>query len=457
MTTSSDAVSTYQVVYLNMAEEPKPSKGYDARASSNDSFPETTRMAIEFQKSQWATGSVYEDPFYVVPEGTANEIPGTLLKVEAEVNTLKFSIPPATALSRIMFQSKSLNGSSVPVSGIILWPYLPRKLVDGYPIVAWSHGASGITPNCAPSHMKNLWQHFQAPYQLALQGYVVVATDYAGLGVSKDEKGSKIVHEHLFCPSQANDVLFCVQAAQAAFSELSKHFVVIGHSQGGGSAWAAAQRQAITPVHGYLGAIALAPVTSIEDESDTCLNIIGLHMIPGIASAFPYFNPEDVLTPEGNRYLDFVLETEPWPSVTANLVEGIQLLKPDWIKNSAVQTFLRLAKNGGKKVDGPLLVIHGESDQVLDVKVTTNAVNKTLKLFPSSEIEYVRIPGVLHVPTVTASQQLWMDWIADRFAGLTVKQNQRLDFTPARPIKSYQPDMNWFIESATQFYHTPLN
>ena len=143
-----------------MAEQTKPLKGYDTRASPNDSLPETTRMAIEFQKSLWATGSVYEDPFYVVSEGIANEIPGTLLKVEADVNTLNFSIPPATALSRIMFQLKSLNRSSVSVSGIIPWPYLPRKLVDGYPIVAWSHGASGITPNCAPSHMKNLWQHF---------------------------------------------------------------------------------------------------------------------------------------------------------------------------------------------------------------------------------------------------------------------------------------------------------
>lgn len=438
-----------------MAAELHPSTGHDARANPNNSLPETTRTAIEFQESQWATGSVYDDPFYVVPEGTAEDPPGTLLKIERDVNTSNFAIPPATALSRIMFQSITLGGSLVPVSGFILWPYLPQNLVDGYPIVAWSHGTSGITPNCAPSHMKNLWQHFQAPYQLALQGYVVVAPDYAGLGVSKDAKGMKIFHEYLCGLSHAKDVLFCIQAAKTAFSELSKHFVVIGHSQGGGSAWSVAELQPVTPVLGYLGAVAIAPVTYLRDESDACLDFAGFHMIPGIAASFSNFNPEDVLTPEGKQYLDLVLQIEPWNSVTFNLAKGIQLMKPDWTKNSAVQTYLLFAMSGGEEMEGPLLVIHGESDQSLDVNVTTKTVNKTLDRFPSSKIEYIRIPGVSHVPIVTASQRLWMDWIADRFARFTVKQKKGSDLIPARPIEFYQPEMNWFIESATQSYHAP--
>ena len=192
-----------------------------AKTELDSPFPDVIRRALEFQESQWATGSIYEDSFYVVPEGTADSVPGTLLKLENHVDTSKYTLPPATAIARIMYQSITINGALVPVSAFVLWPYLPRRLVDGYPIVAWSHGTSGLTPNCAPSHMKNLWHHFQAPYQLVLQGYVVVATDYAGLGVDKDAKGNRVVHEYLASSSQANDVLYSVQAAQTAFPELS--------------------------------------------------------------------------------------------------------------------------------------------------------------------------------------------------------------------------------------------
>lgn len=107
----------------------------------------------------------------------------------------------------------------------------------------WAHGTSGGSKDAAPSRIRNLWQHFVGPYQLALQGYVVVAPDYSGLGLSQDALGKPIVHEYMASPSQANDLVYSAQAAQAAFHELSKQFVVVGHSLGGGAAWAVAQRQ----------------------------------------------------------------------------------------------------------------------------------------------------------------------------------------------------------------------
>ena len=64
-------------------------------------------------------------------------------------------------------------------------------------------GPAEPDPDVTPSNHKNLWQHFLGPYQLALQCYVVVATDYAGLGVAKDPSGEPIMHEHLDSASQA--------------------------------------------------------------------------------------------------------------------------------------------------------------------------------------------------------------------------------------------------------------
>jgi hypothetical protein len=120
------------------------------------SLPEAVVQAIEFEKSQWATGSVYEDPFYSTEGLDASAKPGALLKVEKTTDTSLYSIPATTALSRFVYQSKTLSGSLVPVSAYVLWPSSPRISSDGYQVVAWVHGTSGISAENAPSHFKNL-------------------------------------------------------------------------------------------------------------------------------------------------------------------------------------------------------------------------------------------------------------------------------------------------------------
>lgn len=85
-----------------------------------------------------------------------------------------------------------------------------------------------------------------------------MATDYVGLGIPN------IDSPYFVLPSQANDVFHAVAAAQKHWSsQISKDFVVMGQSQGGGTTWAAAQRQAKTPVEGYLGAVSGSPFTDI--------------------------------------------------------------------------------------------------------------------------------------------------------------------------------------------------
>ena len=55
---------------------------------------------------------------------------------EKDINCSLFEIPPAIALSRFMFLSKALNGTVLPVSELVLWPYSPRTVSDGFPVVA---------------------------------------------------------------------------------------------------------------------------------------------------------------------------------------------------------------------------------------------------------------------------------------------------------------------------------
>ncbi|KAL9011844.1 MAG: hypothetical protein Q9173_003347 [Seirophora scorigena] len=421
-----------------------------------DSLPQPVLDALEFERSNYAAVSVKEDSFYKVPKDTADAAPGTPLKVDKDVDVSKFVLPSATALSRILYQSEDLTGKNVPASAFVLWPYVPRSQADGHSIVVWAHGTSSITAEGAPSNHKNLWQHFLGPYPLALQGYVVVAPDYSGLGVQEDATGSFITHQYLACPSQANDIIYAVKAAQETFPELSHNFVVIGHSQGGGAAWATAQRQVDKPTTGYLGAVAISPVTTLLNQPEPFRSALGTAICPGLASVFPQFRPQDILTEDGQRCLGIMTESAAGVASSIAILFGATLLKDDWAQNEYVEKYLALISNGAKAFDGPLLVMHGEADETMSVDATNKAVAETATLFPSSSLEYIALPDVTHAPALQASQSIWMNWISDRFAGRAVKSGfQRTEVVRPRPTQSYQVAQSWYLERASQFFHAP--
>lgn len=423
-----------------------------------DNLPESIKEALAFEKSNEALGSVTDQPFYNSPsEEDAKAAPGTLFEVHRDVDTNKFLLPATTALSRFVYQSETMNGIKVPVSAYILWPYSPRSQSDGYSVVAWAHGTSGFGPNAAPSNHKNLWQHFQAPYQIALQGYVVVATDYAGLGVRKQASGESIAIEWCTGPSQANDVIHSVEAARAAFPELSKQFVVIGQSQGGGAAWAVAQKAATTPIPGYLGAVAVSPYTSLLKETNNdIVELATAIQSPAMAAAFPDFDPKDFLTEEGLHVYKTAYDMDCAVVSGLAFLSEKKVVKPNWKENPYFVKFQEMTCNGGKAIAGPLLVIHGKDDPALPISSTDSGVEETAQRFPSSQIEYVSLPGATHVSALSASQHVYMDWIQDRFAGREVPPAcHRRELAPARPEKSRQGEQNWYLSLATQPYHAP--
>ncbi|KAI4109247.1 MAG: hypothetical protein L6R37_000678 [Teloschistes peruensis] len=195
----------------------------------------------------------------------------------------------------------------------------------------------------------------------------VVAPDYVGLGVEKTADGRDIVHQYLASPAHASDVFHAAQAAQAAFLQLTSEFVVMGHSQGGGAARAAAQRQAIRPVKGYLGSIAISPLANLSElpQSDNPLiDCVGAFMTPGMQALAGM------------------------PVAIALLID-IQLLKQGWRNDSYVKEYVNLTANGGAKIERPLYVIQGEDDPNMHLSTTTSAVDKTNRNYPDSQLDYV--------------------------------------------------------------------
>ncbi|MCJ1325695.1 hypothetical protein MMC10_002358 [Thelotrema lepadinum] len=425
---------------------------------SGCSLSDAQAEALAYEQSNYVNGVIPGDPFYTDLPANASTAPlGSLLKSERTSNTSLYELPPTTALSRFIYQSQDSNGTIVPVSAYVLWPYAPKRNPDGYQVVAWAHGTSGFGPNCAPSHIRDLWQHFLAPYMLAAAGYVVVATDYAGLGVPTDGNNKTIVHKFLNSPSAAEDVYWSVQAARVAFPFLSKNYVVMGHSQGAGAAWASAQRQAVSPADGYLGAVAISPTTDVVDLTTAPAELVWTAMAPGIAATLPGFKTTDITTDAGESILAQLSACGGCSALADYLVGAIteNPLQDNYRQNPYVKAYNALILNGGKKIGGPLFVAHGEADPLLNFNLTNAAVTATHKAFPDSQIEFLKLPNVSHVPALQGSQPTWMGWIADRFAGVPAGSFNVTGSYHARPVAALTPELNWFLSLVTDLFQAP--
>ncbi|KAI9158167.1 secretory lipase [Paramyrothecium foliicola] len=439
-----------------------------ASLNLSDVAANNINIAVRFEQTNWATGSVLSDPFYTdLPEETRNASAGSVLKVEEFTETSAYTIAPSLALSRIVYQWKTLNGTLVPVSAFILWPYLPRGGGSAAPLVSWGHGTSGIVAECAPSHIRNLWFHFSGPYVLALAGYAVVATDYAGLGVSHYPDGVPIAHQYVSSPAAGNDLLYAAQAAQAAFPDkVSDEFVVMGHSQGGGAAWAAAQQQVELKIPGYVGAIAGSPVTDAVEMAKVIpgASISLLQVAISIVTLFPDLPLSEILTDAGIAALNLLKEVQGCNSVFSTLLASLLtsetpplLVKEEFLQSYWAQSWSNFSSAGRKEYEGPLLVLQGTRDNVTPDVAVSLAVNRTCEEQPGQHLEYVIANGVDHVPIMYATQQIWLDWLDARFAAKNTSCSRKCSFrtigsNAPRPVDQYQGDINYFLGIAMDAY-----
>lgn len=386
-------------------------------------------------------------------------------------NTSLYTLPAAVSLSRITYQTVTLNGTSIPASAYILWPYLPRTFrnITGHPVIGWAHGTSGVLPECAPSHIRNLWYQYSGPYIMALLGYVVVAPDYAGLGVGNASPSSgapPILHPYLSSASHAHDLVHAIAAAQSAFPSLSASFVTIGHSQGGGTTWALTTTTNTTPPNrNHLGAVAASPppagpsflaLLAAAARSNTAL---GPYLAAGLAAAFGAPQSE-LFTPAGQARWGLLAALGGCSSVAAELfAPAAASTTAGWVHANisahwAARALAAASDYARRQPSTPLLVMQGLADRFMLAEWTEASVNRTCELFPQSAVEYVGFEGVTHVPVMYAGQRVWLDWVAERFEGRAVEAGcSRRRVRGAREEEgAYLAEFNYFLEPVTAGY-----
>jgi pimeloyl-ACP methyl ester carboxylesterase len=226
--------------------------------------------------------NVFNSTFYDAPASIPAGAPGTVVRSE----TMNAPFPESQAW-RVMYTSSGINGEPIVVTGMVFAPTSPAP-AGGRPVVSWAHPTTGIEDQCAPSRSPKPYDDVQGLSEFLNLGWVVVATDYQGLGTDG-------MHPYLVGSSEAQGTIDIVRAAQnLPETGASPNYFVFGHSQGGQAALFSGQiASAYAPELHLLGVAAAAPagllVPLFQADKDTLAGaVLGSYAVTSWSDLFGY-------------------------------------------------------------------------------------------------------------------------------------------------------------------------
>ena len=385
---------------------------------------------VYIQNQKEASYQAQLEPFYIPPNPLPSGNSGDIIRYEP----LSVPTPYGTGY-RILYMSERTDGKKVATSGTI---FIPTGSVptNGRPVVAWAHGTVGMGSVCAPSRAQNPFVNISWLSEMLQRGYIVVATDYYGLGTPG-------VQRYLIGKDEAYDVLNSVRAAEKfPDSNASRSFALWGLSQGGHAVLFAASLAADYVPEFHLAAVAAAaPAAQLSALMSQQYNL-GVSWIigPEIAVSWPIVYPDvilsDVVSGSGLRNYKriaqkCVLQEVGEATIREDLKDSFFRIDPDnipsWNKAFSDQTPNPLPKNIS------LLVVQSLSDTVV-LPNTTALFNKRL-CDGGSNITMMWLSDVAHQNTANVAGPTVASWFEDRFNGLPV-QSTCTQPSPAAPFGS---------------------
>jgi alpha-beta hydrolase superfamily lysophospholipase len=356
--------------------------------------------------------------FYDTPKDLQGSHAGDLLSKEG---VKQYTLPPGASAVRILYHSKDAADADVVSSAAILIP-AGKAPANGWPVVVFAHGTSGVARQCAPSAMQDVYYGSLGLFDYVKAGLAVVAVDYHGLGTEGP-------HQYINKVAQANDAIYAVPAARKAVASLGAKWVVAGHSQGGLAAWGVAEREATLKDEGYLGAVPVAAATLHDGwlvaHPDTTHDA-GFYLAwlaYGIQARFPQFQPKQMLTEVGQSHYDAIAQSGCW-LYAFTLYRGIDapaMLKPHWSDDPWVQKFFAENRVEARNVAGPVFVIAGGGDTAVPIGAIREVVDRACR--HKQTVYFKTYPGLEHDEAMSHSLPDQIRWIKARFAGEPARGN----------------------------------
>lgn len=363
----------------------------------------------------WMARPDTPDEFYrtAVPPSTK---PGVLLRLEPFAR----DIPANARAWRIAYTTTRADDTPSVASAIVLAPAAPTS--GPRPVIAWAHGTTGIAPGCAPSLMRKPLANVPAVSGLMREGWVYVATDYAGLGA-----GSR--HAYLIGDDAARSVLDAVRAArQLQDLALDDRVVIWGHSQGGHAAlWTGMRAPAYAPDVRILGVAALAPASDLvalmaSSPTSSFRKITASYLLQAYSALYPDVRVEDYVSRAMRVAVADLAQrcVGDWPTLVSMLEatalpsQGIYSRPPTTGALGA-----RLAENTPRQpIAAPVLIAQGQADDLVLPAVQDSYV--AARCAAGQPIDYRTYAGLDHLSLVAPDSAAGSDliaWSRDRFAG----------------------------------------
>jgi len=351
--------------------------------------------------------------FYDTPDPLPEGKPGALIRSQ-EFD--QYAIPYSITAIRILYHSRSASGRDVAASGVVLFPYDKKPPSDGWPVIAWAHGSTGVARTCAPSLMRNIGSGPFLSMYVNL-GYAVVATDYAGLGTS-------FRNAFLDGPSNAADVIHSIPAARAAVPQLGTRWVVMGKAEGGLTVVAVTDQENEIRDPGYLGAIAISDLASAKEIYAGSPRVSSSLMLSslayGLKSVYPQFQETEMLTRKGLA-LYHEIEQHCAEARTAPDLPPDQVVKPGWEGNTFVRQYFDRNDPGHMRAYGPMLVISSAAPGSNLATVEAQTIHRMCK--QGDRIQWEQYPDPDPGDVIGDSVRDQIGWIEGRFAGRPAPAN----------------------------------
>lgn len=356
-------------------------------------------------------------PLCQVTPAEASDAPGAILRVWP----LKGGGPGAGDAFRILYRSTGLAGQPIEVSGAIFIP--PGAAPPGgRNVIAWAHPTSGVAEACAPSLMPDVSGMIWGLADMLRQGYVVVATDYPGLGVPG------MIHPYLIGISEGRAVLDSVRAARAMpDASASNRFAVWGHSQGGhASLYTGELAASYAPDLKLVGVAAAAPATYLAELFDadsktptgkelTAMTIYSWSKLyntpattlvePGAVSAFEQMAHDCI---ESLAEFQAITDAE-------KPLQGTKFLKTDPTETEPWRGIMLRNTPGQAPAGAPVFIAQGTADTTVRPEITKQFGEHLCK--QGTRVSFVELPGVSHTFAAKNSVHAALAWMGDRFRG----------------------------------------
>lgn len=319
---------------------------------------------------------------------------------------------------RVLYRSTDYDGRPVAVTGAVLFPSKPAATPRD--VVAWAHPTTGVVSRCAPTLVPDLAGTIMGIDELTDAGYVIVATDYVGLG-------TKDAHPYLVGVSAARAVIDSVRAArQLTDAGAGRRFAVWGHSQGGHAAlFTGLDASAYAPELTLVGVAAAAPATRLVDlfEADratpsgrslTSMAVLSWSRVFGFPldrfvekQAIPRFEAlaEDCIeTPA-----DFMKESADEKALAR------AFLKVDPVRTPELRAIMDRNTPGPLPAGTPVFIAQGTADDLVRPAVTRAYVASLCR--GGAHVRLHTLPGGGHMWAGRDSAAAAVAWIGQRFEG----------------------------------------